>query len=83
MMAEQEDDGLGELIAAMVTDAPPVPTAPDEPPMPGSPLDAALAALHAACQLSDTADDDQLRELHEQRQADYRSAINDNIGGDS
>lgn len=80
--AGQQHDDLGALLAAMATDAPPVPTAPDELPVAGSPLDAALAALHAACQLSDADNDNQLGELHEQRQDTYRSAIND-ASGDS
>lgn len=79
--AGQREDDLGALLAAMATDTPPVPTVPDELPAAGSPLDAALAALHAACQLSDADNDAQLSELHEQRQDAYRSAIND--GGDS
>lgn len=81
-MVEQDPaSDVGALLAAAVTDAPPARTAPDEMPQPGSPLDAALAALHAACQLSDADDDGQLRELHDQRQDIYRSAINDNTSG--
>lgn len=81
-MAEQEGGDLGVLIAAMATDAPLLSTTRDEPPQPGSPIDAALAVFQAACQVADAADDGQLRELHEQRQDDYRSVINDKIGGE-
>lgn len=82
-MVEQDPAiDVGALLAAAATDPPPVRTAPDEMPQPGSPLDAALAALHAACQLSDADDDAQLRELHEQRQDIYRSAIA-NTSGDA
>lgn len=81
--AGQHDGDLGSLLAAAATDSPPVRTAPDEMPQPGSPLDAALAALHAACQLSDADDDDQLRELYDQREDIYRSAIDNTSGGDA
>lgn len=80
--AGQRDEDLGALLAAMATDTPPGATAPDETPQPGSPIDAALAVFHAACQHSDADNDAQLSELHEQRQDAYRSAIND-ISGDS
>lgn len=79
--AGQHDGDLGSLLAAMAADPPPVGTVQDEMPQPGSPLDAALAVFHAAAQASDPADDDQLRELHDQREDIYRSVINDNISG--
>lgn len=74
---------LGGLLEAMATEQPPMHTEPDPLPTPGSPFDAALAVYHAAANGDDAANNAELGELHQQRQDQYRTAINDAIGGDA
>ncbi len=71
-------DDTGGLLEAMVSDCRPAPTQPDTPPIPGSPFDA-LAALHAAITGADATDDAELAGLHQQRQDQYCTAVNDAI----
>jgi hypothetical protein len=67
---------FGTPLLAMAQDAPPPATVPDIPPTPGSPVDAALAALYAACNESDAANDRAAVRLWGERQSMYRDAIN-------
>lgn len=72
---EEEHLDFGTLLLAMAQDVPPRRTVPDAIPVPASPFDAALAALHAACNHSDADNDREAIRMWEQRQKTYREAL--------
>lgn len=72
---EEEHLDFGTLLLAMAQDRPPRRTVPDAIPVPGTPVDAALAAFHAACVQSDADNDREAMRMWEQRQKMYREAI--------
>ncbi|WP_133051337.1 hypothetical protein [Mycobacteroides abscessus] len=73
----QDPPDPGTLLVAAAQDTQPVSTGADIPPLAGSPVDAALAVLYAACKLSDDADDGELHASWRRRQDTYTQAIND------